>query len=56
MRPEITKKAARPVKLLFFQDPANEGISAVITALTTVIGVPRDPKEMGEHFIVVHNP
>lgn len=56
MRPELTKKSGNPVKLLFFQDPANEGISAVIYSIDHVIGAPRDPKEMGEHFIVVHNP
>jgi hypothetical protein len=56
MRPELTKRSGKPVRLLFFQDHSNEGISAVIYSVNHIIGAPRDPKEMGNHFIVVHNP
>ncbi|MBY0473232.1 hypothetical protein K2Q00_03055 [Patescibacteria group bacterium] len=56
LRPNIRKKSGNEVSMTFFANPAHAGISAVIYCIDNVINSPRLSNEMGENFIVVHNP
>ncbi len=53
---EIEKRNGKSVSSLFFEDPAHEGISAVIYSKDQVIDSPRLVNEMGENLVIVHNP
>ena len=55
-RPKIGKRSGRDVPMLFFEDPTHSGISAVIYCSDNILNSPRIPQEMGENFIIVHNP
>jgi len=55
-RPTIGKRSCKDVPMLFFEDEAHSGISAVIYCIDSILNSPRSPEEMGENFIIVHNP
>ena len=54
--PSLDKKNGKPVPMKFFLDPKHAGVSAVIYSMDNILNSPRVPGEMGENFIVVHNP
>lgn len=54
--PNLSKKNGIEIPMLFFEDTKNNGISAVIYTKDHVINSPRNSKEMGENFVIVHNP
>lgn len=55
-RPKLDKINGQSVPMRFFLESEHAGISAVIYSHHSVINSPRIPGEMGENFIVVHNP
>ncbi len=55
-QPTIQKNNGQSISMHFFNDLAHAGISAVIYNINSVINSPRDSKEMGENFFIVHNP
>lgn len=55
-RESIKKVNGEEIPMRFFEDPAHAGISAVIYSKDHIINSPRLPSEMGENFVVVHNP
>lgn len=52
----IKKRNGNPVTTNFFLDPSHTGISAVIYSNDGILNSPRQPTEMGENFIMIHNP
>lgn len=55
-RPTINKRSGKDVQMLFFQNPLYSGISAVIYCIDNILNSPNMPEEMGENFVIVHNP
>jgi len=55
-RLKIDKNNGSDVPMLFFEDKEHEGISAVIYCIDSILSSPQNLKEMGENFIVIHNP
>lgn len=55
-RTDIKKQTGNNVSMLFFDTLDYSGISAVIYIINNIINSPRTPKEMGEDFVIVHNP
>ncbi len=55
-RPKIGKRSGNDVPMLFFEDEEHAGISAIIYCADNILNSPRLPEEMGENFVVVHNP
>ena len=55
-QPNIAKKSGKEVPTLFFEDEKHAGISAVIYCADNILNSPRVPEEMGENFVIVHNP
>jgi len=53
---KISKRSGATVSMLFFMSQEHAGISAVIYCLDSILNSPRLPHEMGENFVVVHNP
>lgn len=54
--PSLEKTNGQIIPMLFFENPEHSGISAVIYTKDHVINSPRNSNEMGENFVVVHNP
>lgn len=54
--PKLDKISGKPVPMRFFLDATHAGISAVIYSHHDIINSPRVPKEMGENFLIAHNP
>lgn len=52
----LIKRNGEMIRMSFFEDPKHAGISAVIYTKDHVINSPRSPRDIGENFIVVHNP
>ena len=52
----ISKKNGEMVSSMFFLDPAHAGISAVIYSRQGILNVPRAYHELGESFLIAHNP
>lgn len=46
----------QPVSMLFFENELYSGISAVIYSHLRATDCPRHPSQMGESFVIVHNP
>ncbi len=55
-RPKIGKRSGSNVPMLFFEDGEHAGISAVIYCADNILNSPRLPEDMGENFVIVHNP
>lgn len=55
-RANINKKSGEGVSMLFFEDPAHSGISAVFYSTDNILQSPRGVEQMGENFVIVHNP
>jgi hypothetical protein len=55
-RPKIEKRSGKDVPMLFFEDATHSGISAIIYCIDNILNSPRLLQEMGENFIIVHNP
>lgn len=55
-RPHISKKSGSAIPMLFFEDPMHAGISAVIYCMDNILNCPKNRDEMGENFIIIHNP
>jgi hypothetical protein len=53
---KVQKVNGTSIPTIYFETSEYEGISAVIYSTRHVINSPRVPTEMGEHFIIVHNP
>jgi hypothetical protein len=52
----IAKKNGEAISSTFFLDPAHSGISAIIYSTHGIINLPRKPEQMGENFLIAHNP
>lgn len=55
-RSKVGKRSGKDVPMLFFVDPAHSGVSAVIYSVDSILNSPRRPQEMGESFVIAHNP
>jgi len=55
-KPAVEKQNGEPIPMLFFEDMKHAGVSAIIYNKDSIINSPRDPKQMGENFVIVHNP
>lgn len=55
-REKVNKISGSEVEMLMFRDSSFEGISAVIYCPWNILNIPRDPKKMGDNFVIVHNP
>ena len=55
-REKINKISGSEVEMLMFRDSGFEGISAVIYCTQDILNSPRDPKQMGNNFVIIHNP
>lgn len=55
-RPKIGKQSGTDVPMLFFEDSTHSGISSVIYCTDNVLNSPHIPQEMGENFVIIHNP
>lgn len=55
-RKKIDKKSGNSVGMFMFKDSEYEGISAVIYCTRNILNSPRDIKQMGDNFVIVHNP
>jgi hypothetical protein len=55
-REKVSKKSGSEIEMLMFKDASFAGISAIIYSTQNILNSPRDPQQMGENFIVVHNP
>lgn len=55
-REKVNKISGSEVEMLMFRDATFEGISAVIYCPWSVLNSPRDPKKMGDNFVIIHNP
>jgi len=53
---KVAKKSGKEISTLFFEDEKHKGISAVIYCADNILNSPRVPQEMGENFVIVHNP
>ena len=52
----IAKKSGEAISSTFFLNPAHAGISAAIYSTHGILNLPRAPHELGESFIIAHNP
>ena len=55
-RPSVAKKSGENIPMLFFVDQAHAGISAIIYSVNSILNSPHTANEMGENFVIVHNP
>lgn len=55
-REKVNKISGSEVEMLMFRDSNFEGISAVIYCDQNILNSPRDPNQMGNNFITIHNP
>lgn len=55
-REKVNKISGSEVEMLMFRDSSFEGISAVIYCSQDILNSPRDPSQMGNNLVVVHNP
>lgn len=55
-RPNVTKSNKSDVSMNFFDDETHSGISAVIYCNAHLINSPLVPNEVGDNFVIVHNP
>jgi len=55
-RPKISKLIGSSVPMLFFEEKKYAGISAIIYCKDDILNSPRLLEEMGENFVIVHNP
>jgi type I restriction enzyme S subunit len=55
-RDKLNKASGSEIPLLFFRDSTYEGLSAVIYCTDNILNSPKDPKRMGDNFVIVHNP
>ncbi len=55
-REKVNKISGSEVDMLMFRDTSFEGISAVAYCAQNILNSPRDPKRMGDNFVIVHNP
>jgi len=55
-RPILTKKSGSNVPMLFFEDSANAGISAIIYSTDNILNSPKISDQMGENICIIHNP
>lgn len=55
-REKVNKISGSEVEMLMFRDSSFEGISAIIYCSQNILNSPRDPKQMGNNFVIVHNP
>lgn len=52
----IAKKSGEAISSMFFLNPVHSGISAIIYSTRGILNLPREPQEMGESFLTLHNP
>lgn len=55
-RPKVGKQSGKDVPMLFFEYANHAGISAVIYCRDSILDSPRLLQDMGENFVIVHNP
>jgi len=55
-RDKVKKISSSEVGMFIFGDSSFEGISAIIYCDQNILNSPRDPKQMGDNFVIVHNP
>lgn len=55
-REKVNKINGSEVEMLMFRDASFEGVSAVIYCPCNILNSPRNPKEMGDNFVIVYNP
>lgn len=55
-REKVNKINGSEVEMLLFRDSSFEGVSAVIYTNQNILNSPRDPNQMGNNFVIVHNP
>ena len=56
VRDKINKINNSEVEMSIFRNPCFEGISAIIYCNQNIFNSPKDPKHMGDSFVIVHNP
>lgn len=54
--PVLKKRTGGDVSMLFFENPENVGISAVMYTIDSIINSPSKPELMGENIVTIHNP
>lgn len=55
-REKVNKIAGSEVGMLMFRDASFEGISAIIYCDQNILNSSKDPKKLGDNFVIVHNP
>lgn len=55
-RNKVSKANGSEVEMSIFTDSSFEGISAVIYSNQDILNSPKDPKQMGDNFVIIHNP
>jgi len=55
-REHVGKKSGSDIGMFMFRDSSFEGISAVIYCARNILNSPRNHKQIGDGFVVVHNP
>lgn len=55
-KPFLKKRTGSDVSMLFFENPANAGVSAVMYSVDSIINSPQEPGLMGENIVTIHNP
>lgn len=55
-REKVNKMSGNEVPMLLFRNSDFESVSAIIYCTTNILNSPRNPKYMGNNFVVVHNP
>lgn len=55
-REKVNKISGSEVEMLMFRDSSYEGVSAVIYCPWNILNSHRDPKKMGDNFVIVYNP
>jgi hypothetical protein len=55
-RDKVNKISGSEVEMLMFRDASYEGISAVIYCTQDILNSSRSPNQLGDNFVIVHNP
>lgn len=56
LRDKISKISGTEIPLLLFRDSSFEGINAVIYCSIDILNCPQEPENMGNNFVIIHNP
>lgn len=55
-REKVKKISGSEVEMLMFRDSSFEGVSGIIYCDQNILNSTRDPNQMGDNFIIIHNP